>query len=152
MRYGLLFILAVCTAGCFGQNVISSNVKKLEWLTGTWNRTNMSKPNRTAYETWNKVSDNEIRGHGAILQGKDTVFIERFSILVKDNTLYYIADVPENKRLVYFKFTSISDFGFECENPGHDFPKKIVYQFDGDTLKAQISGNGKSIDYLFKRQ
>ena len=57
-----------------------------------------------------------------------------------------------NQKPVYFKLTEITDIGFVCENQEHDFPKKIAYQLDGKKLKAQISGNGKVIDYLFEKK
>jgi hypothetical protein len=63
-----------------------------------------------------------------------------------------VADVPENKEPVYFKLTTITDHSFTCENPQHDFPKTISYIKDGIKLKATISGNGKSIEYLFDRK
>jgi hypothetical protein len=47
--------------------------------------------------------------------------------------------------------TEITYTGFVCENPGHDFPKKISYHVEGHKLKAQISGDGKSVDYIFER-
>jgi hypothetical protein len=47
--------------------------------------------------------------------------------------------------------TEISAASFTCENPEHDFSKKIVYQKDGDKLKATISGDGGSIDYFFEK-
>ncbi|WP_315820030.1 hypothetical protein [Paraflavitalea speifideaquila] len=63
-----------------------------------------------------------------------------------------MADVPQNKEPVYFKLTAITKDGFTCENPNHDFPKKIDYKLDGNKLRATISGDGKAIDYLFERQ
>jgi hypothetical protein len=86
------------------------------------------------------------------MQGEDTVFVEKIKIVVKDRELYYVADVPENKEPVYFKIVELGTTGFVCENPAHDFPKKISYQLSGADLKAQISGDGKSIDYLFTKQ
>lgn len=90
-------------------------------------------------------------GRGFNLKGVDTVFVEKIKIVVKDNELYYVADVPENKGEVYFRFIHFSRDGFVCENPQHDFPKKIAYSFDGKTLRATISGDGKQMDYLFEK-
>jgi len=129
----------------------SHNFSKLTWLTGTWNRTN-TKPGRAAHERWEKNGNNEMQGWGVNLREKDTLFVEKLKLVVKDNNIYYVADVPENKQPVYFRLTEITDQGFVCENPDHDFPKKIAYALDGDKLKATISGNGKSIDYLFERK
>jgi hypothetical protein len=147
------FLLIIATIG-FSQKIASetsSNFKKLEWLVGTWNRTNV-KPGKVGYEHWKKTSEFELRGMGVSMQGKDTTFVEKITILIKDNNIYYVADVRENEKPVYFKLTEINTTGFVCENPEHDFPKKISYQLQGTDLKAQISGDGKSMDYLFKKQ
>jgi Domain of unknown function (DUF6265) len=125
--------------------------KKLEWLTGTWNRTNI-RLGRTAYEKWEKVSDTEMKGVGVTMDGGTTVFTEKLKILVKDNLLWYVADVPENKEPVYFKITVINENEFVCENPEHDFPQKILYKKEGNKMKAVISGGDKSFEYLFEKQ
>lgn len=150
----LLLILIACPSLGFGQNVgseTSLNLKKLDWLIGTWDRINISKPGRSSHERWEKIEESKLRGHGVTMQGQDTVFLEKITILIKDSNIYYVADVPENTQPVYFKITEISDNSFICENPEHDFPKKISYQLNGVNLKAQISGDGKSFDYLFKK-
>jgi hypothetical protein len=134
----------------FAQN-INDDFKKLDWLQGSWIRIN-SKPGRTTYETWQKISEFEWNGQGINMKGTDTALVENIKLIIKDNAIYYVADVPENKAPVYFKFTGINDNGFVCENPQHDFPKKISYQKEGDKLRAIVSGNGKSIDYLFERK
>lgn len=129
----------------------SEEFKKVEWVVGTWHRVN-PKPGRSGVEVWKKVSNAELHGRGISMKGNDTTFVEKLKITVKENNLYYIADVPENKGLVYFKFVHISDSGFTCENPGHDFPKKIQYELAGKQLKATISGGGKTIEYGFERE
>jgi hypothetical protein len=126
----------------------TTDVSKVEWLTGTWTRTN-AKPGRSGAEVWTKKSDTELDGHGYNLKGADTTFVEKIRLIAKDGKLFYVADVPENKGEVYFEITSISEKGFVSENPKHDFPKKIAYELTGKNLKATISGDGKSIDYLF---
>ena len=151
---GLLIILLVTTHAATGQKIsqqTTADFKKLNWLVGTWNRTN-TKPGKSGEERWEKMGTQELRGFGVNLQGKDTTFVEKLHIVIKDDQIYYVGDVPENQKPVYFKLTEITDIGFVCENQEHDFPKKIVYQLDGKKLKAQISGNGKVIDYLFEKK
>jgi len=130
---------------------LSQNFKKLSWLQGTWIRTN-SKGSQTGYEQWSETSPSEYRGVGVTLQGKDTLFVEKLRILERENELYYVADVPENQKPVYFKLTEITDSGFVCENPNHDFPKKIVYDVQKGKLKATVSGNGDSMQFLFEKK
>ncbi len=143
-------ILAGSVFSSFGQTTQKKNVSELEWLIGSWTRTN-TKPGRSALENWRKKSDTELTGRGVILRGVDTVFVEKIKIVVKEGELYYVADVPENKSEVYFRITEIGKEQFVCENPQHDFPKNIQYRREGDVLRAVISGDGKEVEYLFKK-
>ncbi|WP_416864460.1 MAG: DUF6265 family protein [Imperialibacter sp.] len=129
----------------------AKNFKKLSWLEGTWDRTNV-KPGKSAHERWEKDSKTKWIGFGVSLQGEDTTFLEKLSILVKNGSIYYIADVPENKTPVPFQFTQVSKQGFVCENPTHDFPKKIAYTLEGDRLEVQISGDGQAMDFEFVKR
>jgi hypothetical protein len=78
--------------------------------------------------------------------------VEKLKLVIKDDNIYYVADIAENKEPVYFKLTTITGNSFVCENPQHDFPKMISYQKDGNKIKATISGDGKSFEYLFEKK
>lgn len=151
MKKRFLFSILCCVASqVIGQHT-TKDVEKINWLQGQWTRLN-TKPGRTGTEYWKKISSTEWIGKGITMKGSDTVFVEKMKIVLRENCLYYVADVPENKSEVYFKFTAISAEGFTCENPTHDFPKKIVYHIEPDNrLKASISGDGKTIDYFFEK-
>jgi len=125
--------------------------KKLEWLTGKWTRTN-AKPGQSGYETWTKASDVKLSGKGVTLKGKEVIFVENLEFIIKGADIFYTVIVAGEKKPVYFKLTTISNDGFTCENPTHDFPKVITYKRTGANLKAVISGDGKSVDYIFKRE
>jgi len=140
-----LLALSLCTV-CQGQSF-----KTLKWLEGTWERQN-TKPGSTAFERWSDMTKDGYTGRGLTLRGQDTVFVEKLSIVLKDKKLYYVADVSQNAAPVYFEMTEVTATGFTCENPNHDFPKKIVYVLDGNNLTATISGNGKEIPYRFVKK
>lgn len=131
---------------------IKQEFERLYWLNGAWNQTNIKKPGQALVEQWNKSGDYEMKGQSTTTQNGDTVYVERITLIIKDDAIYYVADVPQNKQPIYFKLTSIMANGFVCENPEHDFPKKITYQLTGSQLKATISGNGKSFDYLYVKK
>ncbi len=128
-----------------------ADFKSLSWLEGKWTRINITKPGRTAFETWSKTSEYELTGTGIILQGTDTVFAEKLNIIIKGDEIHYVAEVPENPNPVHFTLTKISGSQFVCENPSHDFPKKIAYQLEGNTLHAQTSGDGKVLEFIFEK-
>ncbi|MRG43825.1 hypothetical protein GFS24_01800 [Chitinophaga sp. SYP-B3965] len=134
------------------QAIYAQDLSKVSWMLGKWKSVN-AKTGNTSYENWTRISDQEWSGKGFRLSrtGTDTLFSEKMTILVKDNNLYYVADVKENAAPVYFKFTAINEQGFTCENPQHDFPKKISYLLEGKKLKATISGDGKEFSYYFDR-
>ncbi|MBL7874358.1 MAG: hypothetical protein JNL53_01765 [Cyclobacteriaceae bacterium] len=147
----MFFILMLLSQCSLAQSGSSADISQLSWLEGTWNRTNV-KPGRTVHERWIKTASGDWQGWGVSMRGADTTFVEKLKILSKENSLYYVADVPGNPELTYFKFTELTTTGFVCEDPTHDFPKKISYQINGNILKAVVSGNGKSIEYLFERK
>ena len=149
-----LCLCALLSVECVSQSaegVPASNLKKLDWLEGTWVRTN-AKPGKSAYERWERSSETEWTGFGVSLQGGDTTFMEKLRIVTKDTGIFYVADVPENQQPVYFLFTSLDATGFVCENLTHDFPKKISYSLEGSRLVAQISGDGNAVDFIFERK
>jgi hypothetical protein len=130
---------------------IETQFRSLRWLVGNWERMNV-RQGQTASEKWQNIAPNELKGLGVTMKENDTMFLERIQIRIKDNKIYYVADVRENKDPIFFEFTSITRTGFVCENPEHDFPKKIEYSLNGTNLTVVISGNGKSQNYLFVRR
>lgn len=125
--------------------------KKLEWLTAKWIRTN-SNAGHSGYETWSKVSDLKLSGKGVTLKGNEIIFTENLELIVKGFDIFYVVTLASEKKPIYFKLTALNDNGFTCENPKHDFPTKITYRRSGNNVKAVISGNGKSVDYIFVRE
>ncbi|MEQ8361234.1 MAG: DUF6265 family protein [Cyclobacteriaceae bacterium] len=148
-QHRILFLFPLFTLlACSASSSLQDDFIKINWLKGYWERVN-AKEGRSAHERWEEVSDQELKGWGVSMRGSDTAFMEVLRIVVKDGALHYVADVPENPNPVFFKFTSIDETGFICENPVHDFPKKIEYQLRGDTLKAITSGDGKELVFDF---
>lgn len=144
-------LISLLFIGTLAYGQTENDLGKVDWLNGNWTRTN-AKPGRSGYEVWKKGGPTTMIGRGVMMKGSDTTFVEKIRIEVKDGKLFYVADVPENKGEVWFEFTELKDKSFVCENPKHDFPKKIAYTLDGANLKATISGDGHSIDYLFTKQ
>ena len=148
--FSLSFVLVFATNTDSSMS-LHKDLKQLEWILGKWERTNV-KPGTKAFETWAKESNNIFTGKGVSMKGSDTTFVEQLRIEVKDNSIYYVADVRENAIPTYFKITKITDHGFVSENPDHDFPKMISYELAGDQLTAIISDGGdKKMGFVFKK-
>lgn len=146
----LIVMLIMSTIAVHAQDV-EQNFKKLNWLNGTWESTNV-KNGQTAQESWKFETARKLVGAGITKKGAQIVFEEKLQLLIKDNQIYYVADVATSKQPTWFKLTKLTDTSFVCENPEHDFPKKIAYQLNGNKLLATISGNGKSIDFNFVKK
>ncbi|MCB0488968.1 MAG: hypothetical protein KDC99_10860 [Cyclobacteriaceae bacterium] len=144
-----LLLFPVLSVLCCSQPK-SKKLDQLDWLRGSWNRTNV-KAGKSAHERWEQMPDGTWQGWGVSFTGSDTSFVENIKIIEQDNKLYYVADVPENKEPVYFEFTALTPSGFVCENPSHDFPKKIEYNVKGNSLEAVVSGHAKSISFQFEK-
>lgn len=145
----IAIVALIVGCGHVAQAQSPSHIEDLGWLVGSWKRLN-NKPGQAGNERWIIDPDIGLRGYGVTTKGSDTLFIEKMRIVPGDNNaLYYVADVIENPMPVYFKITSVQQNDFTCENPNHDFPKRISYRRKLKTLQVTISGNGKSIDYEF---
>ncbi len=136
------FYILVCLFFLLGCNQ-KPTIEKPTFLFGKWERIN-SKPNKVTYEFW----DHDFKGIGFTLKGKDTTFKEILSIVSIQDTLFYKV-VGVNPKPTLFKFTSQTKTSFICENPKNEFPKKIEYKLENDTLKARVSNPDFGIDFLF---
>jgi len=146
----LLFTFLVLVVSTVSAQEVAGNFKKLAWIAGSWKLTNADK-GETGREQWTQFSDTAWQGLGVTLNGRDTVSREKLNLIIKNERVYYIADVRGNPEPVWYRLTEISDNGFVCENLEYDFPKRIEYRKQGNKIKATISGDGKFIDYVFKR-
>lgn len=130
-------------------------ISKFNWLIGSWE-------NKTArgstIETWTKKTAVELTGKSYRLKAGDTIVLEEIRIIQEQEAVYYVPVVKnQNQGLpVRFRMVAISDSGFRCENPAHDFPQVITYQKIGtDSLLAEIAGtaNGqyRKLSFPMKR-
>jgi hypothetical protein len=120
------------------------------WLEGTWKR-----PDKPVYEVWKK-------GEGdVLLQGLafrispagDTIVTEEIRFVREGDAYVYIPDVAGPQGPIRFTLTAFNETRFVAENPEHDFPQMIAYEYQPQTqrLMATISGDGKSIPFPFER-
>ncbi|MFL9483421.1 DUF6265 family protein [Chitinophagaceae bacterium LWZ2-11] len=126
---------------CAWTTKLKSEIKKAEWLIGTWeNKT----PKGSIYESWIKISKNEFSGKSYAMKEKDTIIFETIRLVQEDGSLFYIPTVKnQNDGLpIRFALKIVSDTTLVFENPQHDFPQIISYTKIGtDALVAEISGN-----------
>lgn len=140
MRFLLLFISGLLLFSC--QNTVET--KKPTWLFGKWKRIN-NQADKLTYEFWSE----DFSGIGFTLKEKDTVFKEVLDIITKNDSLFLqVTGVNENP--TSFAFTQQTDTSFTAENKQNEFPKTIQYWKENNQLKAKVSSDEFSIDFVFE--
>lgn len=133
------------------QQRITSTINNLDWLLGSWVRTNNEEGKKT-FESWTKKSPEEYIGLGYTLQGQDTVFKENMRILKKEARWIFEVSVTNDEAPTIFTFSKKAKERFICENPKNEFPKKIEYYLKDKKLEAKISGGDMEVLFLFDKK
>ncbi len=110
----------------------------LDWMAGTWRQEEAD--GTVSYEVWEKDGPELFSGKAFSLGGTDTTFQERLVIRPVEDTLTYFADVPGNKGPVPFQLLESNSYTATFWNPEYDFPWKIIYRREIDTLHIRIAG------------
>lgn len=141
MKYSLCILCISLFLSCSSKKENSQHIK---WLQGKWERLN-DKPGQNTYEFWNRNT-----GLGFTLKDGDTIFKEELRIVSRDKKLY-LEVVGVNEDPTLFQFTSQTNTSFTCENKENEFPKKITYYIENDSLKAIVSNDDFKIDFVFAK-
>ena len=143
----LLFLLALFS--CQTSKIKTELPSGFEIWEGTWQRENTRQ-----FEIWEK-NQHHYSGKMIAVENKDTLLLEQIKLVKTDEDIFYEVIVPNQNdaQSVRFKLTKHEKDVFQFENPEHDFPKKIIYTFQGQNqLSAVISGGDKSVEFNFKKQ
>jgi len=140
----ILIVLAILSVECiFSQTTFPS------FLEGTWKM-----ENREVYEHWDKLNAHSLKGFSyEISEGKMNI-TEYLDIAEEKGKINYTATVigQNNGKRVDFRLIR-SDSVFVFSNPGHDFPKKIIYnKRSGSEILVTISNErDKEISYTLHK-
>ena len=126
-------------------------IKDVGWIAGCWETT---RNGRHVVESWTSPEGGTMMGVSrTVVNGKTT---EWEFLIVREGAkgLEYVAK-PSGQPEATFTAATASATEVVFENPAHDFPKKIGYKRDGDSLTAWIEGpmNGQTrkIDFPYKK-
>ena len=118
----------------------------------------MKNGSRTIFEKWIVQADTIYMGYGYMINGGDSMLTEMVSITQEGADVYYIPVVKDQNdgNPVKFKLVEASENRFVFSNPNHDFPQRIIYEFNGaDQLNASVegdvSGKLKHVNFNFVR-
>jgi hypothetical protein len=148
-----LMLLVTIAAGSQAGAVPSGlpTIKDVAWIAGCWDST---RNGRHVAEHWMPPEGGTMMGVSRTTSGDKTTEWEFLIIRQGAQGLDYVAK-PSRQPEATFTAARASATEVVFENPAHDFPKRIIYKRDGDSLTASIEGtmNGQNrrIDFPFKK-
>ena len=118
----------------------------LDFLTGHWR----SEPGRqVTEEIWTDGSGHLFLGVNRTLVEGEAHAFEYLRITYNDDGEGEFCAQPNGGEATCFRLVETGDHVALFENPGHDFPQRIRYDSDGDTLTATISGMSDEQSFSF---
>ena len=112
----------------------------LAWLTGSWAS---DAGGMRSEEHWTQPSAGTMFGVNRTMRSGKTVFFEYLRIEARPDGVYFLASPVGRDPATPFKLISVSEHKVTFENPEHDFPTRITYWRDGDTLHATAEGESR---------
>ncbi len=117
----------------------ATTVQQLDWISGHWCS---SSNGEKIEEIWLPAHGGVMLGMSRTQDGDRTSGFEYMRIVLVDQHPAFMAQ-PGGRPPVNFLRTDGDRNWVRFENPEHDFPKRIEYRRQGDTLHAMIAGPGK---------
>jgi hypothetical protein len=112
------------------------DLKSLAWIAGTFRGV---VGGIEMEEYWTTPEGGVMLGlHRDTREGK-LLFFEYLRIEATDDGIDYIAS-PRGGESTHFRLVEQGERRAVFSNPDHDFPQRIIYSRDGDTLCARIEG------------
>jgi hypothetical protein len=141
--------------GLLGQGTSAQEQKRsiesLTWLAGCWQGTGKQEG---ISEQWMQPAGGLMLGMGRTVKNGRAVEYEFTRISEENGVLVYTA-TPSGQQTASFTLAGGSANEFIFENKQHDFPQRVIYKLQDDSLLARIEGtiNGslKGIDFPMQR-
>ena len=145
-------VVQVILTTAFPFAACAANLQELAWLSGCWSS---DKDNRQTTEHWMKLTGNMMFGISHTVVNGKTREYEFIRIVQEDNGAIFFVANPSGQKEARFKLTIATESEAHFDNPEHDFPQRIIYRRDGDSLLGRIEGisNGRerAVDFWLKR-
>lgn len=123
-------------------------VDDLSWMAGYWLSCDAG---REVSETWSDPRGGMMAGHGMTIEdGRLDFELSRIAPVAEGLGVGYFAGV-RGAPPVIFPAVEASDRRVVFENPGNDFPQRIIYTLSGDALTARIEAGEQGMEWTYRR-
>jgi hypothetical protein len=147
----ITFLLLAITFLLLAAGASAQTADQVAWMAGCWRQ---ASEGRTVDEMWMAPAGGTMVGVSRTVAGSRTVAYEFLRIHEDGGRLTFTAK-PSGQNEASFAVLTIGLRDVVFENPTHDFPRRVRYRLENDTLVGRIEGtlNGKprSVDYPMRR-
>ncbi|MCA0211238.1 MAG: DUF6265 family protein [Proteobacteria bacterium] len=147
----MTMIMAMAAAAVLAAASPAAKVDDLAWMAGQWSR---EEGERWTEESWTFPRGGVMLGHSRSGRGDALREFEFLRIAAgADGVPAYIAQ-PGGGAPVAFGLVRHGTTSATFENAAHDYPQRIHYARDGETMTATISAidGSKAISWTFRRR
>jgi hypothetical protein len=131
---------AVLTASLISVSTAIASNPPPAWITGHWC---LERDGSTTEELWLPPHGGLMIGLGRTRNADETSGFEYLRITDADGAQSFMAQ-PYGNPPITFSRTAGGEHWVRFENPDHDFPQRIEYRREGDSLLAEIGGVGEN--------
>jgi Domain of unknown function (DUF6265) len=128
------------------------NVSDLAWMSGRW----LANDNgRWTEEQWSEPRAGTMMGYSWSGEGASVREYEYLRLQSgEDDEIVYLAQPGGQPAAIGFYLAQAEGTSATFENPTHDFPQRIRYVRDGDTMVATISAmdGSNAMSWTYRRQ
>lgn len=128
-----------------------TELNELAWMTGYWTA---DQDATRAEEVWLAPRGRLMLGLHRDVTGDTRTFFEYLRIEERDDACVYVAS-PRGKSATEFRLVEMGSGRAVFENPVHDFPQRIIYWREGETLHARIEnvnvGEDRTMQWTWHR-
>jgi hypothetical protein len=150
-----LAMIAVVLIGLMREQGVPNaptRIQQLSWLAGCWQQ--LTSTGATSDEIWMAPEGEMMLGMSRTVARGRVVEYEFMRIHSDGDSITFSATLPKQSETA-FRMIEMDRRSVVFENRAHDFPQRVIYHLDGDTLTGRIEGtqNGKprSVDYPMRR-
>lgn len=132
---------------------IPATIDDLAWLSGCWAAADQE---AGSGEQWMPPAGGTMFGVSRSVRDGKTVAFEFIRIVEQeDGGLEFIAS-PSGQSTTSFSMSSVNDKEVIFENPGHDFPQRIIYRLMSEEvllgrIEGTTNGTERAVDFPMER-
>ena len=129
----------------------------LAWLVGAWTEPEPSGTEPAMEEHWTPIAGATMLGVNRTVRGDRTIGFEFLRIEARDeDAIVYVAQPQGRSPGTEFRLTELAENRAVFENPTHDFPQRLAYTREADTLTVEVTakdedGNSRGFTLRWQR-